>query len=140
MMPSGWINASKVARSLRGWDHGEERSRIMVMAGNEDKLMGVQLMEDMARDYRQEVYGLVGKKKLDVLFALHDGTMEPIKETEEDGDAGVSMVVVKEAGHHIQNDVQAERVAEVFRNFLEGLGYDRRTTPPDSVEGFDSQL
>jgi hypothetical protein len=37
------------------------------------------------------------------------------------GEASVSMVVVKGAGHHVQNDVQAERAAEVLRMFMGGL-------------------
>jgi hypothetical protein len=37
------------------------------------------------------------------------------------GEAGVSMVVVKGAGHHVQNDVRAERAAEVLRMFMGGL-------------------
>jgi hypothetical protein len=42
-----------ILRNIQGW--GTSQSRIMVMAGTEDKLMGVKLMEDMAREYR---YGI----------------------------------------------------------------------------------
>jgi len=37
-----------VIRSIAGRDGGMGGLRIMVMAGSEDKLMGVRLMEDMA--------------------------------------------------------------------------------------------
>lgn len=47
--------------------------------------------------------------------------MEPTKGVEENCEAGVSMVVVKRAGHHVQNDVQAERAAEVLRTFMTGM-------------------
>jgi pimeloyl-ACP methyl ester carboxylesterase len=121
MLKSGWIDASKVVANLKGWGDGDEASKIMIMAGDEDKLMGVQLMEDMARDYRWEVQTLAEKKKLDVVTGQDHGTTEPVKGTEENSEAGVIMVVVKGAGHHIQNDVQAERAVEVFRRFLEGV-------------------
>jgi hypothetical protein len=35
----------------------------MIMAGEEDKLIGVQVMKDMARDYRQEVPDAGGRGK-----------------------------------------------------------------------------
>ena len=44
--------------------------------------------------------------------------MEPTKGVEENCEAGVSMVVVKGAG---QNDIQAERAAEVLRTFMTGM-------------------
>ena len=46
--------------------------------------------------------------------------MEPTKGVEENCEAGVSMVVAKGAGHYVQNDVQAERAAEVLRMFMGG--------------------
>jgi hypothetical protein len=47
--------------------------------------------------------------------------MEPTKGVEKNCEAGVSMVVVKGAVHHVQNDFQAERAAEVLRVFMGGL-------------------
>jgi hypothetical protein len=44
-----------VVGSITGWGGGMGGPRIMVMAGSEDKLMGVRLMEDMAWDYRRGV-------------------------------------------------------------------------------------
>lgn len=34
--------------NLKGWGDGDEASKIMIMAGAEDKLVGVLLKEDMA--------------------------------------------------------------------------------------------
>lgn len=121
MMKKDWIHDQGVVGSITGWDGGMGGPRIMVMAGSEDKLMGVRLMEDMARDYRRGVQTLVEEKRHDAVAVQSRGTMEPIKGVEENCEAGVSMVVVKGAGHHVQNDVQAERAAEVLRMFMEGL-------------------
>ena len=54
------------------WDGGP---RIMVMAGSEDKLMGVRLMEDMARGYKRGVRTLVEGKRYDAVIVQSRGTM-----------------------------------------------------------------
>jgi hypothetical protein len=122
MMGRSWVNGGKVVQSLREWREGEgEGSRVMIMAGDEDKLMGVQLMKDMARDYRQEVRTLVKGKPLDILVGPPGHAIQAIEGIEEESAVGVSMVVIRGAGHHIQNDVQAEQAAEALRRFVDGL-------------------
>jgi len=75
--------------------------RIVVMAGSEDKLMGVWLMEDMAWDYRHGFQTLVEEKRHDAVAVQSRGTMEPTKGVEESYEAGMSIVVVKGACHHV---------------------------------------
>lgn len=110
-MRSCCANASNVVRNLRGWGDGEESSRIVIMAGDEDMWMGAQKVEDMARDYGQEVRTLVRGKRLTSSVGCTEAPQSRSKGIDEDSDTGVSMVVVKGAGHHMQHDVQAERVA-----------------------------
>jgi alpha-beta hydrolase superfamily lysophospholipase len=55
------------------------------------------------------------------LVGQHNGTTKAIKGIKENREVGERMVVVKGAGHHVQNDAQAERAAEVFRIFVKGL-------------------
>jgi hypothetical protein len=50
----------------RSTDHGD---------GSEDKLMGVRLMEDMARDYKCGVRTLVEEKRYDAVAVQSRGTM-----------------------------------------------------------------
>jgi hypothetical protein len=47
----------------------------MMMAGSEDKLIGVRLMEDMARGYKRGVRTLVEEKRYDAVAVQSRGTM-----------------------------------------------------------------
>lgn len=120
-MKGGWIAASNVVRSLRGWQKGEERSRIMIMAGEEDKINGCAVNERHGEGLLTGGPDAGEEKKLDIFIGPQGRTIPLIEGIEEEDAADVSMAVVKGAGRHIQNDVQAERAAEVFRRFLGGL-------------------
>ena len=104
----------KTARSL---SKGEERLSIMSMAGSEDRLIGVQLMKEIARDCRE---GMTEDKSLVWSSGSIGGASAPV-EGLEIREGGVSKVVVEGAGHDNQNDVKAERVAADLRNFVEAL-------------------
>src|SRR5436309_3799973 len=113
MMGRSWVNAGEVVRSLRERREGAgEGSRVMIMAGEEDKLVGVQLMKDMARDYGQEVRTLVKGETLDILVGPPGHAVQAIEGIEEES-AGVWWWSGG-AGHHIHNDVQAEQTAEAL--------------------------
>lgn len=51
-MMFSFINVTEVLKNIIGW-RSESRDRVLVIAGENDKLMGVALMQRMAVDYRQ---------------------------------------------------------------------------------------
>ena len=91
----------RVWEKYNGMDGGMGGPRIKVMAGSEDKLMGVRLMEDMTGDYRLGVYTVVEEKRHNAVAVQSRGTIELIRGVEENCEAGVGMVVVRGAGYHV---------------------------------------
>lgn len=98
----------------------------MVMAGSEDKLMGVKLMKDMTNEYRDTLAALGLEKKVDSRPS-GDGRVgqSGLEETqdgiEESSEGGAIIAVVEGAGHHLQNDVKREVGAEAFRRFVDQI-------------------
>ena len=73
------------------------RPKILVIAGGEDRLMGVKLMRQMAAAYR-------------VALA---------KENLKDPEAGAQFDVIEKSGHHVMLDCYWEKCAERVLRFVE---------------------
>lgn len=104
MLP--FVNIRSVLGNIVGWT-GSNRSRLLVIAGEKDKLMGVSLMQKMASRYRNLMYNFFGPPR----------TL-PLKVTDR---ALVTFEVVEGSGHHIQNDLYWEDGAAKILKFLEQL-------------------
>jgi pimeloyl-ACP methyl ester carboxylesterase len=115
-MMNRFTNVSNILQNIQGL--GSSAARIMVMAGTEDKLMGVKLMQDMAGEYRDGIRQLSDQKKIEPTVETGNSISKNVKQETENG---VSMVIVEGAGHHIQNDVQADEAAEALKMFVEQL-------------------
>lgn len=111
-----------ILRNIQGWETSSSSSspRIMVMAGGEDKLTSAKLMRDMGSEYRRGIEQLSGQKRIHCVDLLQSSSQfsENVKQ---DNETGLTMVVVEGAGHHVQNDVQADEAAEALRAFLQQL-------------------
>lgn len=118
-MMKRFTDVRNILRNLQGW-RSSLSSRVMVMAGSEDKLMGVQLMRDVAYEYREGIEQLGGEKFLDPT-ELPQTSLRLNQNVKQDTETAVTMVVVEGAGHHLQNDAQADDAAEAVRKFLEQL-------------------
>lgn len=117
-MMKRFTHVPSILKNIQGW--GTSPSRIMVMAATEDKLVKVRLMEDTVREYRKDIKQLSGQKKIEPYEDL--STSSQVGEnTTQNTEIAVTMVVVNGAGHHVQNDVQADEAAEALRMFLEQL-------------------
>lgn len=118
-MMKRFTDVLSILRNIQGWRNSLS-SRVMVMAGSEDKLMGVQLMRDVACEYRKGIEQLGDDKRLDPAdFPQSSFQLSP--HVRQDTETAVTMVVVEGAGHHVQNDVQADEAAEALRKFLDQL-------------------
>jgi hypothetical protein len=117
-MMKRFTHVPSILQNIQGW--GISPSRIMIMAGTEDKLMGVKLMKDMAEEYREGVKTLSGKKRIEPA-EIRQTRSEISQNVGQTVDSGVSMTTIRVARHHVQNDVQSEEAAEALKMFLEQL-------------------
>ncbi len=104
--------------NIQGW--GTSSSRVMVMAAAEDKLVGLNLMMDVACEYRKGVEELRSRKRMEHV-ELPQTESQISENVKQDVRCGVTMVVIEGAGHHVQNDVQADEAAEALKRFLDQL-------------------
>jgi pimeloyl-ACP methyl ester carboxylesterase len=93
------------------------RAKILVLAGEQDMLMRLPIMEDLASSYR--VAWADGKKPLkDVGAEIVPVDGEGGRDTE---GLGVRFCMVPKAGHHLQNDITWEVGAKKLLEFYEQL-------------------
>lgn len=97
-----FVNIRRVLGNIVGWT-GSNNARILVVAAEKDKLMGVSLMEKLAARYRY------------YFFAQRTLTLKEVDR------APVTFEVVEGSGHHIQNDLYWEDGAGKILKFLEQL-------------------
>jgi len=96
--------------------------RIMILAGELDMLMDVGTMHRLAKRYRDTVrHSMSEEKDADVTGSEVEDEADEEEAYTEDREDGVRMVVIKGAGHHIQNDLQWEVGAERVADFLQQL-------------------
>lgn len=103
MLP--FVNVKNVVGNILGWK--SDRAKLLVVAGEQDALMGVSLMRQMADVYRKMVSKLFGPK-----FAQEKGS-EVLD--------NVEFKIVSASGHHLQNDINFEEGIETIREFLDQL-------------------
>ncbi|KAL2072055.1 hypothetical protein VTL71DRAFT_11398 [Oculimacula yallundae] len=100
-----FVDVGKVLGNIIGWTKGGKR--VLVIAGEKDPLMVVDLMRRMAAEYRIAVNGnwtsLVGESESTVNV----------------GADVVGLEVVGGSGHHLQNDIYWEDCAEKILAFVE---------------------
>ena len=102
-MVRSFLSFPRVVQNITGWNRGD---RVCVVAGTEDKLMGVALMEKLSGCFREAVKEHAADKKIDI---------------PEDVEEGVRFITIKGAGHHLQNDLVWEEGARQVLGFLEAL-------------------
>ena len=102
-MMRSFVSFPRIGQNITGWNRG---CRICVVAGTQDKLMGVVLMEKLAGCFRTAVKKNVVNKKIEI---------------PEDVEEGVKFVIVKGAGHHLQNNLFWEDSTRQLLEFLEAL-------------------
>lgn len=97
-----FVDIPRVLGNIRGWACSNG-SRVLVVAGEKDKLMGGSLMERLAGLYRKSFF------------------VERTMKLEEIHQVPVTFEVVEGSGHHIQNDLYWEDGARKILKFLEQL-------------------
>jgi hypothetical protein len=112
MLP--FVNFKNVLMRISGWGTGNSE-RVLVLAGEKDRLVSLDITQREAREYRDALKGLVQAKMLEVTV---DGVSE---EGLESTGCGVQYRVVEGVGHHFQNDSMWEEGAEKLLRFYQHL-------------------
>ncbi|KAK4122776.1 alpha/beta-hydrolase [Parathielavia appendiculata] len=115
-MTKPFVNPQNIISQIAGWGSGQ---RIMVLAGERDKLVSLDIKEDLAQMYRTKYSAMVQEKQLQA----EDAAVVPLSGESGPDNAGhgVRFCVVPNAGHHLQNDVTWETGAEKLLAFYEQL-------------------
>jgi len=111
-----------VQRGIIGLKGGApDREKILILAGELDVMMDVRMMRCLAKRYRDAVRHVMNENaEVDVSSNVGYEVRREEVYTEDRRD-GVRMVVVKGAGHHVQNDLQWEVGAQRVADFLQQL-------------------
>ncbi len=115
-MMKPFVDMDQILGQISG---GEAGQRVMVLAGELDKIMTLPIMEDLAQAFRTRYSSLVQRGALQGV----DAEVVPLPG---DGDRdstghGVRYCVVPQAGHHLQNDVPWEIGAQKLLAFYKQL-------------------
>lgn len=92
-----------ILQQIVGWGMGQ---RVLVMAGEKDRLVDITVAIREVREAREAYVDLVDSKKIDA---------------KKQDDSGVRYCEVRGAGHHMQNDLQWEDGATALLAFYEQL-------------------
>ena len=112
MLP--FANIGNILRNILGWREDVSKTRLLVMAGREDKLMDVPMMRRLAALYRGGISRIFPE-----VFPTENKSSKVSDVTS--GTTGVDLVVVEGSGHHLQNDLHWQDAASQFLNFLDQL-------------------
>ncbi|KAK3941695.1 Alpha/Beta hydrolase protein [Diplogelasinospora grovesii] len=115
-----FVDPQKLIQQISGWGTGTGTGqRLLVLAGEYDKLVSLDINETLASMYRGAYIGLVKQKKLEAVPT----EVEPLQgEGDKDNVGhGVRVCLVPGAGHHMQNDVMWEVGAQKLLAFYEQL-------------------
>lgn len=93
-----------------------------IIAGSEDKLVGVRIPRRLAKIFRDAVRASTESKKIDKsTIGNEDGKEFHVNGVRFDTSLGVRFVAIEGAAHHFQNDVHQEVGARQLLSFLEEL-------------------
>jgi pimeloyl-ACP methyl ester carboxylesterase len=107
-----FVSFKNILQRITGWGRGE---RILILAGEKDRLVSLDIAQREASEYRDAFKELVVSKKIEAKVE------EVAEEGIESAGWGVRFRVVEGAGHHFQNDNMWEVGAEKLLEFYEQL-------------------
>ena len=104
-----WLKPSDIVQNISG-----RNDRICIIDGSKDMMMDARVYERQAADYRTALESQQDQKKIDV----SSRQPQPTSGAPNESAAGVRLVVVDGAGHHLQNDVQRDVGAAALLDFV----------------------
>ena len=116
---SSWLDVGDIVRNVCGILNCQAKDNICIMFGSEDMMMDLEMCRRQAAEYRDGLRRLRDVKKTDSLPDEKPVSTSPIDGVTVEHAGGVRLVVVEEAGHHLQNDIQRDAGAEALLQFVQ---------------------
>ncbi|KAK5683245.1 hypothetical protein LTS10_004776 [Elasticomyces elasticus] len=116
---SRWLEPSEIVRNIVGAARANDTEPICILVGSEDMMfrpaMYTRQVVDLSKalSLAGRVFNLKGKQQ--------EGGQADIAGVEAQQGDGVRLLIVQEAGHHVQNDVQTEAAVQSLCCWLEQL-------------------
>jgi pimeloyl-ACP methyl ester carboxylesterase len=115
---SQWLDIQAIVRNISNANTAERKDAVCVMVGNQDVLVDVEMSRQSAAEYR-EALGRKDEDQKRIAASESDSSfITAIDGTTVESAAGVQLVIVDGAGHHLQNDVQRGAGAEALLHFV----------------------
>ncbi|KAF2166760.1 hypothetical protein M409DRAFT_54550 [Zasmidium cellare ATCC 36951] len=119
---NAWLDIKDILRHIEvSRAEDEDKDSICLIVGLEDMMYDEGMRKRVANEYRQCIYDLESCKKIDRRSC--GGAEEKVEESDINGiiserERGVRVVLVQDAGHHVQNDVQKTDAARALWSFI----------------------
>ena len=110
-----WLDINKIVPNILDARSDEKKDAVCVMVGDQDVLMDLKMSQQSAAGYREAMNPDSDAKKLEAL----ETSTNSVNGTTIEAAAGVRLVVVQGAGHHLQNDVQRDAGAEALLHLVQ---------------------
>ena len=96
---------------------------VLVIAADEDRLVGVQGQRQMAREYASALHVENMEKEFTNMHDVRIEAKGTVLQGEKHGRASGSLQLnlIRRSGHHLQNDVHRDKAAEVFRKWADSV-------------------
>jgi len=118
-----WLDPLKILKSLNGWEGPGDR--VCIMVGSHDALMDLKMARRQASEFREVVRamepGSSAERENETCANTTRKKEGDIRGVDTETVERISLVIVQDAGHHIQNDVRRDAAAEALRRWIERL-------------------
>lgn len=114
-----WLSVQDILRNISGSAKGHSRDRVCVMVGDQDVLMDIDMCRRQVAEYRQGLSATEDSHKANIEARTDVQDGKAIEGVTVESAGSVRMVVVKGAGHHVQNDAQRCEAAEALLDFVQ---------------------
>lgn len=114
---SRWLDVKDIMINIL--DLSSVKDSICIMVGSEDKLMDVGMCRRQALEFRDGMRTLQDHQTTNAAKDVRRVESKTAEGVEVESDSGVRLVVVEDAGHHLQNDVQQDVGAEALLRFVQ---------------------
>lgn len=114
-----WLSVGSIISSIEGWQTSSDR--VCVMVGSHDRLMNEAMARRQFKDYADAAQALRDEKERVVGDSLVEQPLDFVDGVFLQRANGIRLVIVEDAGHHTQNDVQSEIAAKACLDWLEQI-------------------
>ncbi|RVX75563.1 hypothetical protein B0A52_00916 [Exophiala mesophila] len=114
-----WLDVSKILPSIMGWERPGDR--VCIMVGSHDRLLDLSMATRQFTEYANAAKHLQDEKTEVSRHSAHLQTQDSPQGVTMERANKIRLVVIQDAGHHIQNDIQNDVAAEACLQWIQQL-------------------